>query len=143
MGLRGPLPREQQNSIATDAPEAVATPRWLTKSAKRIFRSLVADLTAARVPIKAVDAHAIAMAAHCIQQAQEWAEQQTIQPPPTVEWRKDCAALVARFQRDAQEWLNVIGGTPKSRAQMGLKGKEAPKVTGALAVIAARRQHTA
>ncbi len=83
------------------------------------------------------------MAAHCIQQTQEWAEQQAT-PKMTPEFRQQCAALVARFQRDAQEWLSVIGGTPKSRAQMGLKGNGGQaKPTGVLAVLQSRQAKTA
>jgi phage terminase small subunit len=137
MGLRGPLPRKAE-PITIDPPERPATPKWLNGAARKIFRALIDDLVAARVPIKRVDGHAIAMAAHCIQQTQEWAEIQA-QPGQSGEFRRECAALVARFQRDGQEWLSVIGGTPKSRAQMGLRSAEQKKPSGALAVIQARR----
>ena len=136
--MRGPLPRKREEC---DAPEAVETPDWLSPEAREIFDSLVEDLTAARVPIKAVDSHAIAMAAHCVQQTQEWASIQT--QAADVGSRKECAALVVRFQRDAQDWLSVIGGTPKSRAQMGIKGATQKTPAGALAVLRARQQERA
>jgi phage terminase small subunit len=135
MGLRGPLPRKEEHVI--DPPEQPATPKWLGAAAKRIFRDLVADLMAARVPVKRVDGHAIAMAAYCLHQTQYWAEAQ--EQANVGEHRQQCAALVARFQRDAQEWLNVVGGTPKSRAQMGLKGAKPMQAAGPMAVIQLRR----
>lgn len=140
MGLRGPLrdphsQRGRQEQITLDEPELPVCPKWLNPAAKKIFRSLVEDLAAAKVPLKRVDGYAISMAAQCIQQTQEWAEKQSMTPPPSVDWQKDCAALVARFERDARDWLSVIGGHVKSRAQIGLRGGSQPKPAGPLAVI--------
>jgi phage terminase small subunit len=145
MGLRGPLRdphslRGQQEGIQIDAPERPDTPKWLDGPAKKIFRSLLDDLVAARVPVKKVDGHAIAMAANCIWQAQKWTEHEATQGI-SREFQAQCAQLVARFQRDAQEWLSVIGGTPKSRAQMGLRGQEKKAApAGPMAVLQMRQK---
>jgi hypothetical protein len=115
------------------APEKPNPPSWMSKGGKAIFADMVNDLMAAGVPIKRVDKHAIAMASTCLDEVQRWSK---IGDESTgSEMKMQCAQVVARNQRDAQEWLAVIGASPKSRAQMGLRQQEAKKKPGAVAQI--------
>jgi hypothetical protein len=139
--LRDPYSRRGVREIPNykpDAAELPESPEHLSEKAKIIFDGLVDDLVSAQVPIKKVDAHAIGMAAVCIDEVRRWSE---LGDTMTGEMRVQCAQVVARNQRDAQEWLGVIGGTPKSRAQMGLRGKKEEKKAGTVAsILAAKRQ---
>jgi phage terminase small subunit len=149
MGLRGPLRdplsrrgvREIGEGWKPEAPESPDPPDWLTKRGREIFAGLVADLVAARVPIKRVDSHAIAMAALCVSEVERWTKHGE---EMRGEMMLQCAQVAARNQRDAQQWLQVIGATPKGRAQMGLRGQEQDKKPGAVAnILAARQQRSA
>jgi hypothetical protein len=115
-----------------DAPERPRAPKHLSDTARGIFDDLVADLVDAGVPTKRADGHAIGMAAICLDEVRRWSE---IGEQSHGDMRLQCAQVVARNQRDAQLWLGVIGATPKSRAQMGLRGKQEPKKLGAVASI--------
>lgn len=124
-------------NFTVDEPEKPRAPAWLSAGSKKIFADLVEDLIVAGVPIKQVDKHAIAMCATCLDEVQRWSK---IGDESTTEMRMQCAQVVARNQRDAQEWIAVIGASPKSRAQMGLRGKTEPKKLGAVAsILAAKR----
>ena len=119
-----------------DAPERPQPASWLSTAAKVIFTDLVNDLIKAGVPIKAVDGHAIGMAATCLDEVQRRSKRGA---KSKYEAKRilECAQMVARNQRDAQAWLAVIGATPKSRAQMGLRGKQEAKKLGTVASILA------
>lgn len=125
---------QEMPGYAPDAPETPDVPAHLTKTAKKIFRQIVGELVEAKIPIKRVDGHAIGMAAICLDEVRRWSDlAEKIGTSP--EMRMQCAQMVARNQRDAQEWLGVLGATPKSRAQMGLRGKTEGKKLGAVASI--------
>jgi len=145
MGSRGPLrnPDSRRGSrelagITPDAPEAPVTPAWLSAAARKIFLGLVSDLIAARVPVKRVDAHAVAMTAHAITEAQAWARRE--RRVRKIEQKLDCSRMAARFQRDAEKLLNVICATPSSRARIGLRSTESPKPGRVLQIIQAREK---
>ena len=116
-----------------DPPEAPVCPSHLSTSARKLFRSLVNLLVEAKVPVKAVDCHAISLAAICLDEVQRWSAM--LENAESTKDKIECAAIVARNQRDAQQWLAAIGATPKSRAQMGLRGKGETKKLGAVASI--------
>lgn len=121
-----------------DKPELPEAPEYLVPSAKAIFHQMVRDLVKAGVPVKAVDGHAIGNAAMCQDQVAYWSK---LMPTLQNEARLQCAQMIARFQRDAQEWIAVTGQSPKSRAQMGLRGKTEAKKMGTVAsILAAKRQ---
>lgn len=95
-------------------------PKWLSIQARTIYNGLVADLTAAKVPIKAIDAHAISMAATCLEAIQE-AEDMYRDLKGVSSLRVEAMKLKARYQRDLQSWLNLICATPGARARLGMK----------------------
>ena len=118
-------------STTTDTPEAPKAPSWLSKEAKKEFRSLVASLVLAGVPIKQVDSAAIANASSCIASIAQWTVLESTAPNLTQ--KIECSKLVARYQRDSQQWLASICATPTSRARLGLKAPV--KETGPLAKL--------
>jgi hypothetical protein len=144
MGERGPIrdPGSRRGArelpgFQQDAPELPEPPRWLTIAARATFSGLVEDLAAASVPIRMVDGHAIAMAAHALTQAQSWARRES--RVRKIEQKLECSRMAARFQRDAEKLLNVICATPSSRARIGLRATEPKKNAGrVLQIIAAR-----
>lgn len=116
MGLTGPIrdPNSRRGlreglgaAIGADTADPITPPSWLLPKAKRIFKQLCADMAGARVPVKFLDAHAVGMA------AQTLAMQDQVENNP---------ALFARVGRDAMQWLEAIGATPRSRARMGIRG---------------------
>lgn len=147
MGVKGPIrdplsrrgARELPN-FQPDDPELPEAPRWLSAAGKAAFAGLVADLAAAGVPIKLADGHAVAMAAHCVTEAQTWAKRSK-RCRRTAD-RLDCSKLSARFQRDSQTWLSAICATPVSRARLGLRGVKS-KPGKVLSIIEAKRTRDA
>ena len=83
-------------------------PAWLPAAAAPIWREVIRDLCAARVPLQAIDGHAIAMYVGLLAAAKDAAAS------------KD-AKLLARLSRDAIAWANQLGATPAARARLGLK----------------------
>ena len=147
MGQKGPIrdPLSRRGAIEMpgyqpDDPELPQEPRWLSAAGKTTFAGLVADLAAAGVPIKMADGHAIAMAAHCVAEAQTWAKRSK-RCRKTAD-KLECSKLAARLQRDSQSWLAAICATPVSRARLGLRGVKS-KPGKVLSIIQAKRSRNA
>jgi phage terminase small subunit len=87
-------------------------PAYLSVAGRKIFRQLEEELAAANVPIKAIDAHAIGLAAAGIEMCQQ---------------SKDDAPQFARVMRDTIALLQAIGGTPHARTRLGVKDKQPVK----------------
>lgn len=145
MGLRGPLRQpdsyrgsREMPGFRLDDPETPKPPAHLSSRAKRIFKSLVGDLVGAKVPIKKVDGHAIAMAAYCINATQEWTEKEKA-PSLTPKDALEISRMIARFQRDAQAWMAAICATPQARARIGLRSTEKPKADTVKKILEARQ----
>jgi hypothetical protein len=105
-----------------------------------MFRDLVADLVAARIPLERVDSHAIAMVVRSlfsIAAADEIAS--GAGGAATVEQRLIALRLQGSFSKDLQAWLTQICANPGARARIGLK-VSASKKAGPLAAILAARQ---
>ena len=108
-----------------DDPESPRVPRWLSVDGRKVFSELVRDLTAAKVPIKRADGHAVSIAAYCIVQAQEWAARE--RRARSNKMKIECSKQLTRYERDAQTWLSMICATPVSRARIGLRGATTSK----------------
>ena len=109
----------REGGFTLDAPEAPQAPAWINEATKKEFNNLVVGLIAAQVPLKAVDAQAVAMAASCIANVAVWtANEETAQ---TLKEKSECSKLVARYQRDSQKWLDIICATPAARARIGIR----------------------
>jgi phage terminase small subunit len=141
MGFRGPLrdPGSRRGAVempnSQDSPELPQPPSWLGEAAQTVFIQIVNELVEAQVPLKRVDGHSIGMAATCIAEVKRWTEVNEALSAHDIEMRMQCSQVIARNQRDLQGWLAAIGGTVKSRAQMGLRGKKEEKKLGAVASI--------
>ena len=109
----------KEGGTKLDAPEMVTAPSWLSDSARKEFEIMVSSLTAAEVPIKQVDSYAIGMAASCVANVAIWTERES--SAQSLQDQIHCSRLIARYQADSQKWFAVIGGTPKARAQIGIK----------------------
>lgn len=131
MGFRGPLrdpnsERGQREGLlvinAENAPaERLKPPKWLSAAQKKLFRELEEQLVAAEVPLKQLDAYAVAMAAKTLELASREAD----------------AAKFARLGRDSLAWMAACGATVKSRAQLGIRPRAKAKVDRASAVKSA------
>jgi hypothetical protein len=146
MGLHGPIRdpgsrrgAKEMPGYQPDQPDLPQPPRWLSGAGKTTFTGLVADLAAAQVPIKMADAHAVAMAAHCLTEAQVWAHR--AKTYRKTEDKIEAAKLCARFQRDSQQWLNAICATPTARARIGLRGGTTTKKPGRVLSIIQSREN--
>lgn len=146
MGTRGPIRdpgsrrgRQEMPGYQPDDPELPEPPRWLSMAARATFSGLVGDLAAAGVPIKLVDAHACAMCAYALNQAQTWARRE--QRARKIEQKLDCSRMAARFQRDAEKLLNVVCATPSARARIGLRATQQPKKPGRILQIIQAREN--
>ena len=117
---------------------ALVCPEGLPESVAAIWRSLVDDLIAAKVPIKSVDSHAIVMAARCMDTVRQ-AEQMSGNSKLEAKLRLDAMRLGNQAGRDLQKWLEMICATPASRARIGVKGDPEKKM-GPLAQILAAKQ---
>lgn len=95
-------------AVQSAPPEQLTPPPYLTAEAQFIFRQLEKELAEANVPIKAVDAHAIGLAASGLEMCQR---------------HKDDPAQFARVMRDAIALLMAIGGTPHARTRLGITDK--------------------
>jgi len=140
MGLRGPLTKAgsvrdlRQGGVNTklDKPETdLVAPSWLSDDAQVEFYSLVECLIAANVPVKKLDAHAIACTASCAASVAVWSERE--KKAETFEQQIECGRQIARFSRDLQNWLASLAATPASRARLGVQSK--PEEKGALAQL--------
>jgi len=142
MGTRGVI--RQPDSVRglrekippPDEPEMPVCPKWLSKSGKKEFHNLVTMLTAAKVPIKQVDCYAVAMAATCVSGVAEWTSNE--QTSESLREKIDCSKLVARYQKDSLQWLNLICATPTARARIGLRSTA--KKDGPLAQLLERKK---
>lgn len=145
MGLRGPLRnpdstrgvREGTRATATMA-ETPVVPAGLSKSAARLFVSLVRDLQAAGVPVKQVDAHAIGQAASCLSESKLWARRE--KRTRGLEEKLSCSREARRYARDSRDWLAMIGGSPQSRARMNIKTPPPKTTRTVLSIIAAQKE---
>ncbi|HLK64734.1 MAG TPA: hypothetical protein VKU19_14915 [Bryobacteraceae bacterium] len=113
--------------VKPDVPEPVA----------KILNQLLRELTAAQVPIQSVDAHAIEMAARCMDTIRQ-AEEISSDPKTEPGTRLGAMRLGSRAGRDLQKWLEMIGATPGSRARLGIR-TAAPKPMGVLERLLAAR----
>lgn len=140
--FKGPLRTQgsvrdiRQGGTIIDKPETVSAPLWLDKDARKIFKVLVAELTAANVPLKQIDSYVIACCARSVSGLARWSEQE--QAAETLKDKLECSKQVARYQRDAQKFLELLGASPVSRLRMGIKS--APKEEGALAKLLKAKQ---
>ena len=113
-GLREGLPDHDKPDVNDITP-----PSWLTKTAKKEFRLFVKRLAEAGVPLKTVDVHSVAMASMCVVNVGVWSENED--KATDIKSKIECSKLIARYQREAQLWLNAICATPLSRARIGLR----------------------
>lgn len=120
MGVRGKS--APQHGEQAERPEP---PRHLGAEERREFRVLVDRLLAANVPLRDADTYALEMVA----------KSQVILRRPDLD-----PAMFARFSRDMQSWLEMLGGTPRSRVRMGTPAqtvqKELSPAEQAIAAIA-------
>jgi phage terminase small subunit len=100
--------------------EVPTCPTWLSDSGQEIWRNLVDLLGAADVVLKAVDAHAVAMAAYCLAAVAEWGEREKAKDL-SLSARLGISKLVQKYQSDSQSWMDKIGATPSARLRMGIK----------------------
>jgi hypothetical protein len=119
-----------------DPPQDVQAPKWLSGPAKKEFKLLVSYLKDANVPIKQLDAYAIAMTAQCVTSVADWSVKE--QAATSLDDQLACSQQVARFQRDSQQWLASICASPKSRVQIGLRSTD--KKQGPLAKLLEQKQ---
>lgn len=154
MGLRGPLrdPNSRRgrkesvgrNVLAVMAP-ADGSPRVLPvcdpdlpERVRQIFADLVRWAAEAKLPLKQMDSVAFTGASRCVY-AIERASTIMEDPDADAETRVSAMRLSASLERDLQKWLEMIGGTPGSRARIGIRA-EPPKKEGPLARMLAARQ---
>ncbi len=88
--------------------ERLVAPKWLTATERKLFRQLQDELTASGVPLKAIDAHSVGMAARTLRLASEC---------------PDDPRQFGRLGRDAMGWLEKCGATVLSRARLGIRPK--------------------
>ena len=133
-------------------PERPVAPKWLSRAARSVFEALADDLASAGVSIRRIDAHAIAMAAHCLAEVQALAKeerkayrQERKQEIPRMgaKFRKQAEAArrtMLRCERDAQVWLTAIGATPMQRIKLGIRPV---KKLGLVATMIAAKERAA
>lgn len=166
MGLRGPLRspnsrRGQQEirkaqRLAEQTQKQVETPKVITaaspvaagdlptppacfsRSQAETFNNLVIDLLAAKVPLKRVDGHSIAMAVRCIS-AIEDAESIVNSGEANFDQRLAASRLVYQHSSSLKDWLDRICATVPTRARIGLKAQPEKKAGPLAALIAARQ----
>lgn len=110
----------------------------LPRRVREIYQNLVIDLASARVPIEQIDAHAITMAARCLD-AVETAERMAMDEGSAAEVRLSALRIKSGFSKDLIQWLQLICATPGARARIGLKVAPEKKL-GPLAQILAAKQ---
>jgi hypothetical protein len=110
---------------------------WLAGTAREIFGDLVSDLATAGVPVKRVDAAAIASAAVSLAGVQDWTRRAI--RARRNDQKLEIGKIIGRYQRDAAVWLNVIGATPAARARMGVRPAGPKKLGPVLSIIAAKK----
>lgn len=123
---------------APEQSEAPTCPTWLSERQAAIWRELVNDLMAARVPLARVDSHAIAMAAYCLAAIDEWTRREQ-EEGISIPARLGMSKLIGKYQRDAQAWLVQIGATPGARSRLDI-APPPKKHLGPLAMILAAKQ---
>jgi phage terminase small subunit len=114
-----------KEGLIIDNPEEPIAPDWLSIQAQKEFHIMVRYLIDASVPLKQIDSYALGMAAYCVSNVAAWSEREN--EADTLHEKLSCAKVIARYQGDSQKWLSVIGGTPKARAQIGIKSTKRNK----------------
>jgi hypothetical protein len=111
----------------------------LPRRVQEIYGNLVVDLAGAKVPIKQIDAHAITMAARCLDSV-ETAERMAMDEDSSPEVRLSAMRLKAGFSKDLIQWLQLICATPGARARIGLKGAPEKKLGPLAQILAAKHR---
>lgn len=112
-------------------------PAWLPRNQAELFANLVMDLLAAKVPVRRIDSHAVAMAVQCLAGVEDAAG--IYNDAETAEQRIAALRIKAQFQKDLKDWLQLICATPGARARIGLKAAPEKKAGPLAALIAARQ----
>lgn len=113
-------------------------PAWLSKDQADLFRAVVSDLAAAKVPLKRIDCHAITMLVNCmdgVREATALAEDPDLEPAHRLAALK----LKQTLGRDLIQWLPLLGAVPIGRARLGQKA-EVAKPAGPLQQLLAKRE---
>jgi phage terminase small subunit len=103
--------RARRDQGATPAVVSLQMPPWLPEERRPTWERVTDALRAAAVPLQRVDCDAVGFWVTCLDGA------------ATAAATGDLKAL-ARFERDAVVWSNLLGATPASRARLGLKPKQ-------------------